>query len=88
MQPHFATEGAAQLTLHYGVLQGVVEQQTWFFHGVKINNNSHYSVEHRSLVIFGPSRNDTGTYTLLLTNPFSSVTVNSNVTVRCKLEHL
>lgn len=88
MQPNFAAEGAAQLTLQYSVLQGAPEQQTWFFHGIKISNDSHYSVEHRSLVIFGPSRNDTGMYTLLLTNPFSSVTVNSSVSVRCELEQL
>lgn len=84
MQPNFITEGVMQLTLQYNVLQGVVEQQTWFFHGVTIDSNSHYSVENRSLVIFRPTRNDTGQYTLLLTNPFSSVTVNSSVTVRCK----
>lgn len=88
MQPNSVTEEAARLTLQYSVLQGVVDQQTWFFQGIKINNNSHYLVEYRSLVILGPTRNDTGRYTLLLTNPFSSVTVNSNVTVRCKLEQL
>uniref|UniRef100_H2SHQ3 Ig-like domain-containing protein n=1 Tax=Takifugu rubripes TaxID=31033 RepID=H2SHQ3_TAKRU len=37
-----------------------------------INSNSHYSVENRSLVVLKPTRNDTGQYTLLLTNPFSS----------------
>lgn len=88
MQPNFITEGAAQLTLRYTIRQGVVEQQTWFFHGIKINSNSHYLVKNRSLVILGPTRNDTGRYTLLLTNPFSSVTVDSNVTVRCKLKQL
>lgn len=88
MQPNFVAEGAVQLTLRYSVLQGVIEQQTWFFHGIKISSSSHYSVENRSLVIFRPTRSDTGRYTLLLTNPFSSVTVNSNVTVRCKLKQL
>lgn len=86
MQPDFITEGAAQLTLHYSVLQGVVEQQMWFFRGIKINSDFHYSVKNTSLVILRPTRNDTGQYTLLLTNPFSSVTVNSNVSVRCKLK--
>lgn len=89
MQPNFVTEGdISQLTLRYSILQGVVEQQMWFFHGIKINSNSHYSVENRSLVIFRPTRNDTGQYTLLLTNPFNSVTVNSNVAVWCKLKQL
>ncbi|XP_029695365.1 V-set and immunoglobulin domain-containing protein 10-like isoform X2 [Takifugu rubripes] len=82
MQPDFATEGAARFTLHYSILQGVVEQQMWLFHGIEINSNSHYSVENRSLVVLKPTRNDTGQYTLLLTNPFSSATAHSNVTVR------
>lgn len=88
MQPDFATEGAVQFTLQYSILQGIVEQQMWLFHGIQINSNAHYSVENRSLVVHRPTRNDTGQYTLLLTNPFSSVTVNSNVTVRCKFKQL
>lgn len=88
MRPNLATEGASQFTLSYSVLQGEVEQQTWLFHGIQINSNSHYLVENRSLVVLRPTRNDTGPYTLLLTNPFSNVTVNSNVTVRCKLQLL
>lgn len=39
-------------------------------------------------MVLRPTRNDTGQYTLLLTNPFSSATVNSNVTVRRKLKQL
>lgn len=88
MQPDFTTEGAARFTLHYSIVQGVVEQQMWLFHGIEINSNSHYLVENRSLVVLKPTRNDTGQYTLLLTNPFSSATVHSNVTVRCKPKKL
>lgn len=86
MQPNFATEGAEQFTLQYSIQQGVIEKQMWLFRGTKISNNYHYSLEKRSLVIFRPTRNDTGQYTLLLTNPFSSVAVNSNVTVLCKFK--
>lgn len=88
MQPDFASEGASQFTLSYSMLQGTVEQETWLFHGIQINSNSHYSVENRSLVVLRPTRTDTGPYALLLTNPFNNVTVNRNVTVLCKLQLL
>lgn len=87
-QPGLAVEGTDGLTLLYSMQKGVVEQQTWFFHGTEINTNSHYSVEERSLVILGPDRNDTGQYALVLSNPFSSATVNMTVTVRCKNDQL
>lgn len=87
-QPGLAVEGTDRLTLLYTMQKGVVEQQTWFFHGTEINTNSHYSVEERSLVILGPDRNDTGQYTLVLSNPFSSATANMTVTVRCKNNQL
>ncbi|XP_062279155.1 V-set and immunoglobulin domain-containing protein 10-like [Scomber scombrus] len=77
----FATEGSDRITLQYSMLQGVVEQQMWFFSGREIKNSSHYSVEQESLVILSPNRSDTGRYTLSLTNPFSSVTTHMNVTV-------
>lgn len=83
-QPGLAVEGMDRLTLLYDMQKGVVEQQTWSVHGTEINTNSHYSVEERSLVILGPDRNDTGQYTLVLSNPFSSMTANMTVTVRCK----
>ncbi|XP_044064303.1 V-set and immunoglobulin domain-containing protein 10-like isoform X2 [Siniperca chuatsi] len=80
-QPDFAKEGTDRFTLQYSMLQGVVEQQMWFFNGKEINTNSHYSLEQQSLVILGPNRSDTGQYEVLLTNPFSSVTARMNVTV-------
>ncbi|XP_070692265.1 V-set and immunoglobulin domain-containing protein 10-like, partial [Pempheris klunzingeri] len=80
-RPDFAIEGAERFTLQYSMQQGVVEQQMWFFDGTEINNNSHYLVETRSLVILRPNRSDTGQYAVLLTNPFSSVTTDLNVTV-------
>ncbi|XP_068426801.1 V-set and immunoglobulin domain-containing protein 10-like [Clinocottus analis] len=76
-----AQEGAERFTLQHSMLQGVVEQQTWFFSGMEIKSSSHYSVEEKSLVILNPNRRDTGRYTVLLTNPFSSVTTDINVTV-------
>ncbi|XP_023131986.2 V-set and immunoglobulin domain-containing protein 10-like [Amphiprion ocellaris] len=81
-QPDFAKEGTDRFTLHYSMMQGVVEQQMWFFNGREINTNSHYVVEQRSLVILGPNRSDTGQYSVHLTNPFSSTTALKNVTVR------
>ncbi|KAM3873039.1 V-set and immunoglobulin domain-containing protein 10-like [Diretmus argenteus] len=77
----YATEGMDRFTLQYSTLQGVAEQRTWFFNGVRITGDSHYSVEQKSLVINRPNRNDTGQYTLVLTNPFSDVTTLTNVTV-------
>ncbi|KAM7383097.1 hypothetical protein PAMP_002779 [Pampus punctatissimus] len=79
-QPAFAIEGTDRFTLQYS-MQGVVEQQMWFFNDREIKTNSHYTVEQRSLVILMPNRNDTGRYTLSLMNPFSNVTTHINVTV-------
>lgn len=86
-QPDFAQEGSEQFTLQYSLLQGVVEQQMWFFNGIQINTNSHYSVEQQSLVILRPNRSDTGQYAVLLANPLSSVTTRMNVTVLCKISN-
>lgn len=83
-QPDWAVEGAESFTLLYSMREGVVEQQAWFFNGEAIHNNSHYLVHQQSLVIVQPHRNDTGLYTLALSNPFSDTTNNINVTVRCK----
>ncbi|XP_071782744.2 V-set and immunoglobulin domain-containing protein 10-like isoform X1 [Centroberyx gerrardi] len=80
-QPDYATEGVDKFTLQYSTLQGEAEQWMWFFSGVEIKTNSHYSVEQKSLVINRPKRNDTGRYTLFLANPFSDVTTHKNVTV-------
>lgn len=87
-RPEFAVEGTDNFTLQYSILQGVVEQQTWFFNGEEIKTDSHYSVEQTSLVILRPNRRDTGRYAVLLTNPFSSVTADMNVTVLCKIKFL
>ncbi|KAM9353525.1 V-set and immunoglobulin domain-containing protein 10-like [Symphorus nematophorus] len=80
-QHPFAIEGTDKFTLHYSMLKGVVEQQMWFFNGKEINTDSHYAVEQQSLVIHQPLRNDSGQYTVLLKNPFSSVTTHMNVAV-------
>ncbi|XP_042346249.1 V-set and immunoglobulin domain-containing protein 10-like [Plectropomus leopardus] len=80
-RPAFAIEGTELFTLQYSMLQGVVEQQSWFFNGTEIKSNSHYSVEKSSVVILRPNRRDAGQYTVSLTNPFSSVTAHINVTV-------
>ncbi|KAG7216828.1 hypothetical protein INR49_001482 [Caranx melampygus] len=81
MEPDLAIEGTEQLTLRYSMLQGVVEQRTWFFDGAEIKSSSHYLVKESSLVILGLNRRDTGQYTVLLTNPFSRVAAHINVTV-------
>ncbi|XP_030013468.1 V-set and immunoglobulin domain-containing protein 10-like [Sphaeramia orbicularis] len=81
LQPDFASEGADRFTLQYTMLRGVVEEQTWFFKGTEIKNNSHYLVEQRSLVVLKPNRSDTGQYSVVLKNPFSTVTTQKTVTV-------
>ncbi|XP_072249886.1 V-set and immunoglobulin domain-containing protein 10-like [Leuresthes tenuis] len=80
-QPDVAKEGTERLTLNYSMLQGIVEQQIWYFNGRELKNNLHYLVEERSLVILRPNRSDTGRYTVLLTNPFSNMTAHKDVTV-------
>ncbi|KAM4567457.1 V-set and immunoglobulin domain-containing protein 10-like isoform 3-T3 [Fundulus diaphanus] len=80
-QPAFAQEGAERFTLQYSMLQGVVEQQTWRFNGKELQNGTRYMIKGSSLVIFGPKRTDKGSYSVLLENPFSSVTTLINVTV-------
>lgn len=83
-QPDSAVEGSENFALLYSMREGVVEQQAWFFNGEAINTNSHYVVRQRSLVIVQPRRNDTGLYTLVLSNPFSNATTDMTVIVRCK----
>lgn len=83
-QPDFAAEGDELFSLQYSVLRGVVEEQTWFFNGTRIKSNSHHSVRNRRLLIRRPHRNDTGQFSVMLTNPFSSGVAHFNVTVRCK----
>lgn len=85
-EPANAIEGAEKFTLQYSTLQGEADQCRWYFKGVEVQNNSHYTVGQKSLVINQPNRNDTGPYTLVLTNPFSAVTFHRNITVLCKKE--
>ncbi|XP_023280598.1 V-set and immunoglobulin domain-containing protein 10-like isoform X2 [Seriola lalandi dorsalis] len=81
MQPDFVREGTDRFTLQYSILQGVVENQMWLFTGREIKTSSHYLVEQRSVVILKPNRNDTGRYTVSLTNPFNHVQAHMDVTV-------
>lgn len=80
-QPIFAQEGAERFTLMHNMFQGVVEQETWSFNGRELQNGTHYLIEGGSLVILKPNRADKGLYTVLLMNPYSSVTIQKNVTV-------
>ncbi|KAF6736578.1 V-set and immunoglobulin domain-containing protein 10-like [Oryzias melastigma] len=79
--PALAKEGIDQFTLQYSMLRGVIEQQTWFFNSKVLKNSSHYLVQETSLVILGLNRNDTGLYSVRLTNPFSNVTAQKEVIV-------
>ncbi|XP_024123717.1 V-set and immunoglobulin domain-containing protein 10-like [Oryzias melastigma] len=79
--PIRAKEGIDQFTLQYSMLRGVIEQQTWFFNSKVLKNSSHYLVQETSLVILGLNRNDTGLYSVRLTNPFSNVTAQKEVIV-------
>lgn len=79
-----AVEGTENFALLYSMREGVVEQQAWFFNSKAINTDSRYLVRQQSLVILKPHRNDTGLYTLVLSNPFSKATTNMTVTVQCK----
>lgn len=85
-QPGLIKEGTENFTLQHSMLQGVFEQQMWFFNGIGIKNSSHYLVKTQanSLVILRPNRNDTGEYAVLLTNPFRNATASQNVSVWCK----
>ncbi|XP_026040893.1 V-set and immunoglobulin domain-containing protein 10-like isoform X1 [Astatotilapia calliptera] len=83
-QPGLIKEGTENFTLQHSMLQGVFEQQMWFFNGIEIKNSSHYLVKTQanSLVILRPNRNDTGEYAVLLTNPFRNATASQNVSVQ------
>lgn len=83
--PALAKEGIDQFTLQYSMLRGVIEQQTWFFNSKVLKNSSHYLMQETSLVILGLNRNDTGLYSVRLTNPFSNVTAQKEVIVFCKI---
>ncbi|XP_036393860.1 V-set and immunoglobulin domain-containing protein 10-like isoform X1 [Megalops cyprinoides] len=80
-EPVKAVEGASTLTLTYSSLQGEATEVKWFFNGAEIKNGAHYVISGNRLMIRGPTRNDTGRYTLVLKNPFSSETVHKNISV-------
>ncbi|XP_042597686.1 V-set and immunoglobulin domain-containing protein 10-like [Cyprinus carpio] len=79
--PGDAVEGQVSFTLYYSTMQGEAKEVRWFFNGLQLRNGSHYSISGKNLTINGPSRNHTGRYTVLLTNPFSSETQHWNITV-------
>lgn len=80
-QPKFPQEGVEHFILQFAMARGVVEEHSWYFNGVKVKSNSHYTVGQKSLMVHDPSRIDTGLYSLTLRNPYSSATVNMNITV-------
>ncbi|XP_051921892.1 V-set and immunoglobulin domain-containing protein 10-like [Hippocampus zosterae] len=82
--PDLIEEGSEQLSVQYRMLRGVVERQLWFFNGRPVaagEDGSRYLLRPGSLAVRQPRRNDTGRYTVSLSNPFSSVTLHLNVTV-------
>ncbi|XP_060936380.1 V-set and immunoglobulin domain-containing protein 10-like [Limanda limanda] len=81
VQPDLLKEGLDPFLLQYRVLRGEVEQQRWLFNGTEIKTSSHYTVKARSLEILHPNRNDTGRYTVVLTNPLSRVEAHRDITV-------
>ncbi|XP_067305598.1 V-set and immunoglobulin domain-containing protein 10-like [Pseudorasbora parva] len=74
-------EGDDKVSLYYSTMRGDAKEVRWFFNGLQVKNGSHYSICERKLTINQPSRNDTGRYAVLLTNPFSSETQHRNITV-------
>ncbi|KAK2903622.1 hypothetical protein Q8A67_008335 [Cirrhinus molitorella] len=79
--PGDAIEGEIRFTLYYSTLQGEAKEVQWFFNGLQLKNGPHYSISGKKLTINQPSRTDTGRYTVLLTNPFSSETQHRDITV-------
>ncbi|XP_057196122.1 V-set and immunoglobulin domain-containing protein 10-like [Triplophysa rosa] len=79
--PVEAVEGARVFAFHYSTMQGDAREVRWFFNGVRLDNGPHYSINGKNLTINQPSRNDTGRYAVVLTNPFSSGTHYRNITV-------
>ncbi|XP_058232794.1 carcinoembryonic antigen-related cell adhesion molecule 6 [Hemibagrus wyckioides] len=74
-------EGGTPFTLSYSSMQGPVMSSTWYFKGAEVVNGSRYLITSKSLIINQPNRNDTGLYSVALTNPFSNVTQSKNITV-------
>ncbi|XP_060756591.1 carcinoembryonic antigen-related cell adhesion molecule 6 [Neoarius graeffei] len=76
-----AVEGGAPFTLSYSSMQGPVKASTWYFKGLEMINSTRYLITQKSLTINQPNRNDTGLYSVMLTNPYSNVTQSKNITV-------
>ncbi|KAB5532923.1 hypothetical protein PHYPO_G00125670 [Pangasianodon hypophthalmus] len=74
-------EGGAPFTLSYSSMQGPVMTSAWYFKGLEVVNSSRYLITQKSLTINQPNRNDTGLYSVVLSNPFSNVTQSKNITV-------
>lgn len=83
-----AIEGELKFTLNYSTMRGEAKEVRWLFNGLQLKNGSHYSIGGKKLTINQPSRNDTGRYTVLLTNPFSSETHHRNITVLCEFHYI
>ncbi|XP_077431011.1 V-set and immunoglobulin domain-containing protein 10-like [Vanacampus margaritifer] len=82
--PDVIEEDSEQFQLQYGMLRGLAERQLWSFNDLRIaegEGGSRYSLRPGSLTVREPRRNDSGQYTVSLSNPFSSVTLHLNVTV-------
>lgn len=77
-------EGGAPFTLSYSSMQGPVMTATWYFKGSEVANDPQYLITQKGLIINQPNRNDTGLYSVVLTNPFSNVTQSKTITVLCK----
>nr|XP_055068024.1 V-set and immunoglobulin domain-containing protein 10-like [Misgurnus anguillicaudatus] len=79
--PDEAIEGVLVFTFYYNTMQGEAREVQWLFNGVQLESGSHYSINGKNLTINQPSRNDTGRYAVVLTNPFSSETQHKTITV-------
>ncbi|XP_051577364.1 LOW QUALITY PROTEIN: V-set and immunoglobulin domain-containing protein 10-like [Myxocyprinus asiaticus] len=79
--PGEAIEGESVFTLYSCTITGEAKEVQWFFNGIQLENGSHYFINGKNLTINKPSRNDTGCYTAVLTNPFSTETRHRNITV-------
>ncbi|XP_076868548.1 cell adhesion molecule CEACAM6 isoform X2 [Brachyhypopomus gauderio] len=76
-----AVEGGAAYELFYSSAPGQAASSEWYFNGLPLADSSRYAITDKSLTIKRPSRNDTGRYGVVLTNPFSSGKQYKDVTV-------
>ncbi|XP_030639065.1 V-set and immunoglobulin domain-containing protein 10-like [Chanos chanos] len=81
VHPSDAIEGDATFTLYYSTMQGEAQESKWYFNGLMVQNSSHYLISGKNLTIKQPNRNDTGQYTVVLTNPFSNGSQHRNIIV-------